>query len=198
MGINPFEGCSQLKEIIVSPDNKNYVSNDGVLISKDGTLVSYPLGKENHENILIPDEVKRVGPSAFKEIKGVNAIVFPENCTEIGTSAFERADVSVVKLKTNENVSVLDRAFNDSSLKEFHAVSDTFEKCGKDAFLGTDLSMMPAKAHVYVSPEKEIESKTHEHKNKLIKREEMIEKNVQKENKKKNAVNRNMDCTLEL
>ena len=45
---------------------------------------------------------------------------------------------------------------------------------------------------------KEIESKTHEHKNKLIKREETIEKNVQKENKKKNAVNRNMDCTLEL
>ena len=199
MGINPFEGCAQLKEIIVSPDNKNYVSNDGVLISKDGTLVSYPLGKENHENILIPDEVKRVGPSAFKEIKGVNAIVFPENCTEIGTSAFERADVSVVKLKTNENVSVLDRAFNDSSLKEFHTVSDTLEKCGKDAFLGTDLSMMPAKVHGYVSPEKEIESKTHKHEKKhIFKKEETIKKNVQKENKKKKVANKDLDCTLNL
>ena len=55
--IEMFSGIPLLEEINVSPNNKNYMSYDGVLYSKDGTsFVAYPLGKGNY--YFVPSFVK--------------------------------------------------------------------------------------------------------------------------------------------
>lgn len=64
-GENPFLNCVSLEEINVSPDNKNYCSEDGVLYSKDKTeLMCWPSGKQGDE-FTIPDGVKTLGIGAF-------------------------------------------------------------------------------------------------------------------------------------
>ena len=55
-----FYGCSNLKKINISENNKNYISIDGVIFNNDKTTIEcYPAGKEDEEYV-IPDTVKNV------------------------------------------------------------------------------------------------------------------------------------------
>ena len=65
IGKSVFSGCSSLVEITVSPDNKNYVSVDGVLFSKDmSTLLVYPAGNKC-STYIVPDSVTKIDDAAL-------------------------------------------------------------------------------------------------------------------------------------
>ena len=65
MGNNPFFRCSSLKTINVSPENRYFLSLDGVLYNKDQTvLLVYPEGKEDSDYV-IPDSVTEIDGMAF-------------------------------------------------------------------------------------------------------------------------------------
>ena len=65
IGKSVFSGCSSLVEITVSPDNKNYVSVDGVLFSKDmSALLAYPAGNKRSA-YTVPDSVTKIDDAAF-------------------------------------------------------------------------------------------------------------------------------------
>ena len=69
-----FEGCTSLEEITVSSGNKNYVSMDGVLYSKDKTrLCLYPANRPDEE-FTIPYSVEFVGDFAFNDNRNLKRI----------------------------------------------------------------------------------------------------------------------------
>lgn len=75
---NPFASLLQLQEIFVDEANKNYVSVDGVLYSKDmKTLICYPAAKKGN-SFNIPDGVEELGIAAVSST-ALKEIVLPES-----------------------------------------------------------------------------------------------------------------------
>lgn len=79
--------CANLMTIGVEPGNPNFISNDGVMFSVDGTkLVQCPGGRTGDYNI--PDGVTHVGESAFAGCASIQSVAIPDSVTVIGNQAF--------------------------------------------------------------------------------------------------------------
>jgi len=110
-----FRSCTSLTGIIVDAKNAAYVSIDGVLFTKDRTiLVQYPAGKQDGAytiptgvtsiegeafggctslaSVAIPTSITSIGDGAFREFKSLTSISIPEGVTSIGTFAFLRCE----------------------------------------------------------------------------------------------------------
>lgn len=117
-----FYGCRNLMEINVNEGNQNYFSLDGVLCSRDGTLLSFPVAKPCSE-YKIPEGVMSIGEMAFEDCSQLSVINIPEGITTIGY-----------------------RAFGDCQRLKIVHVPSTLERVGISAFDGcNDLS------NVYIS-----------------------------------------------
>ena len=83
-----FSGCGKLKEFEVADDNAYYCEIDGVLFSKDGTvLVAFP-DKMNEDEYVVPDSVVEIAANAFDNCEDLEYIEFPDTLTTIGDNAF--------------------------------------------------------------------------------------------------------------
>lgn len=79
IGKAAFLGCSSLTDINVSPDNKNYISIDGVLFSEDkSTLLAYPAGNER-STYTLPDNVTKIDKGAFSGCVYLDNIIASPN-----------------------------------------------------------------------------------------------------------------------
>ena len=76
----------ELKEIVVDEANPNYKSENGLLLSRDGTLLlAWPDGIEADE-FVIPEGVERIGAYLFYgRTDGSYSVILPESVREIGT-----------------------------------------------------------------------------------------------------------------
>ena len=84
-----FYGCGQLVSITVAPGNGDYLSEDGILFSKDKTvLLKYPAGKTDAV-YSIPDTVTTIGQSSFARSGSLSYVEIPDSVTQIGHWAFE-------------------------------------------------------------------------------------------------------------
>jgi hypothetical protein len=83
-----FWECRSLQNIQVDTDNPNYQSTDGIVFSKDGTvLVHYPAAKKGAA-YTVPDTVTTIGGNAFDHNQYLQSITLTENVIQIGNSAF--------------------------------------------------------------------------------------------------------------
>ena len=88
IGLGAFMGCAGLREINVDKNNKSYVSEDGVLYTKDmNTLIQFPGGKTS-SNFQIPKSVNIIGESAFYNCVGLASVEIPNSVITIETQAF--------------------------------------------------------------------------------------------------------------
>lgn len=82
-----FSGCFRLEAFEVDEQNQDYRSIDGVLYSKDTTvLVYYPAG-DFRDNYLIPQGVQTIANDAFFG-SHIHVIALPSSVTYIGRDAF--------------------------------------------------------------------------------------------------------------
>lgn len=83
-----FCDCTALKKYIVSKDNLVYQDIEGVLFSKDGTLLhTYPTGNRCSK-YSIPNCVAKIGAYAFFNCIFLTSIEIPNSVTEISNGAF--------------------------------------------------------------------------------------------------------------
>ena len=84
-----FFCCNYLKTIDVDPNNRYYTSDNGVLFSKDKTmLVGYPKSAEN-EFYRIPNGVKKIGKYAFCDSTNLLNLDIPNGVEIIEESALD-------------------------------------------------------------------------------------------------------------
>ena len=109
-GPNRTSFYAMLKSINVAPENPYCASENGILYSKDMTvLFACPAAHEGA--VVIPDTVKEIGPRAFDSCKKLKEIVIPASVERIGERAF--VDCSALKKVTiqSENTAINAEAF---------------------------------------------------------------------------------------
>ncbi|MBR3843996.1 MAG: leucine-rich repeat protein, partial [Clostridia bacterium] len=88
----PVFNWSFISEILVAEGNPNYTSVDGVLFSKNGTvLLEYPEGKAD-KVYRVPEEVTTIAEGGFNSANYLTEAVLPQSVTSIGDNAFAQND----------------------------------------------------------------------------------------------------------
>lgn len=87
IGEDAFTGCScsNIKAIIVSPENKTYDSREdcnGIVETASNVLIM------GCESTVIPKSVTKIGKGAFYNCTGLSKIIIPESVEEVGEFAF--------------------------------------------------------------------------------------------------------------
>ena len=87
IGTDAFGACPKLEEFNVPLTNRSYTALDGVLFSRDGkTLLKYPAGKTGIKYAM-PQDVTRIGKSAFFLCENIRSVVLSESLTDIEEKA---------------------------------------------------------------------------------------------------------------
>lgn len=95
-----FDNCPKLREINVSEGNRYYCSIDGVLYSKDKTIIMrYPMGK-SETMYEAPDGVKTIEAYAFSsyEPSALEIVILPASLKEVREYAFEMLYQKVITI----------------------------------------------------------------------------------------------------
>lgn len=92
--------CINITAFEVAEGNSAFAAQDGILFSKDGSvLVCYPQGKTG-DSYVVPDEVKEIGDSAFRCAK-IKQISLPDGLTKLGSRAFALSSLTEFALPMN-------------------------------------------------------------------------------------------------
>ena len=84
IGVGVFKKCNRLTKITVDPANAHYMSQNDLLLTRDGrTLVQGVNGA-----VMIPSGVTVIGESAFKDYDGLTQVTIPAGVEVIGPAAF--------------------------------------------------------------------------------------------------------------
>ena len=115
-GYGAFDGCSSLMYIAVDPANKFYSSRNGLLLTKDGTMLVQGVNGD----VVIPSGVTRIADSAFSGFSGLTSVSIPSSVKEIGDEAF-RGCTGLTSVTIPANVTGIDGGtfFGCSGLTNF-------------------------------------------------------------------------------
>ncbi len=143
-GEGAFASCNNLENIYVETNNKNYVSIDGVVYSKNKEiLIEYPSGKKIY-SYTINNSTKKIGGYAFYGSNNLSSIYLSENLEEIDEYAFAYvSNLSFINI--TDNVTSIGRyAFSyDYNLSSINFTNNSklprisfasFSNCGITAF----------------------------------------------------------------
>lgn len=123
IGLGAFDGTPFI-------DNWKNSGDGDYLVVGDGVLLAY---KGREPKIMIPENVRHIGPAAFAGNSSLESVVIPGSVEDIGEEAF--SDCSKLKeLVMDEGVrNIEDRAFKNSDLKVVN-IPDSVEGIGLSAF----------------------------------------------------------------
>lgn len=118
IGVSAFADIETLENINVNEKNKNYVSENGILFSKDKKkIISYPIAKTEKE-YTIPSTVEIIASSTFEGNKKISKVNLPEKLKLIGGFAFANCS-SIKEITIPATVTYIGQnAFNGTSIKE--------------------------------------------------------------------------------
>ena len=80
LGACAFSYCPSLWKIEVAMDNKNFVSRDGSLLSRDGTKL-YKVANAKRTEYTVPDGVVRIGEDALGDLEALRKLTVPKSVT---------------------------------------------------------------------------------------------------------------------
>lgn len=134
LGTNVFSETPRLSAINVSAQNPYFKSENGILYSKDGTVIyAYPVAKKDTE-FTVPDSVKSVEHYAFDGALNLKSLTIGTGMTEISDLAFIGAfNVETVKI-LSEATYIGNNAFGNINKLTNINIPDTVTYIGKEAF----------------------------------------------------------------
>jgi hypothetical protein len=123
-----FYYCYGLTAINVDVANTEYSSVDGVLYSKDQTVLhTYPAGK-SAVSFIIPNSVTGIGEGAFSDCISLASVTIPNGVTSIGLWAFD-ACTSLISVTFEGTISSSEFASKAFGLKDYNGyIGDLREK----------------------------------------------------------------------
>ncbi|MFT9075951.1 leucine-rich repeat domain-containing protein [Ethanoligenens sp.] len=135
----PFSSCVSLKKIEVQPGNKRFLSIDGILFSRDLTiLLRYPSAR-CHTDYTIPQGVRTIADGAFQECSNLEALFTPDSVTKLGSESFGYCGKLHTVMLSNGITVIPYFAFSDCSNLKYIALPDNLKKIEEGAFSGTGL-----------------------------------------------------------
>ena len=126
-----FYGSAYLESINVAANNPNYKSVDGVLFSKDGSvLVHYP-AKKIGESYNVPSQVKTISEWAF-ESAPFRTVNLPEGLTEIQEYAFYQSELKTITIPNSVTTLAVNSIGGIQPLKSYKYCSNTLTQATLD------------------------------------------------------------------
>ncbi len=129
IGDYAFSACTGLKKFEVAESNEYFCAKDGVLYSKDMTvLVAFPCGSSLLPAFSVPESVTTISAGAFYGCTGLTSVTIPSSVTKIGAGAFRDCTGLISLTIPNSVTSIGDYAFyNCTGLTEvnFNATACT-------------------------------------------------------------------------
>ena len=110
-----------LKKIKVSPFSETYCDKNGILFSKDNSiLISFPPNYYNSvlaHSYKVPEGVQKIEKFAFRECNNISQVELPQSVKELGAGAFASC-YELKKINLPENLEIIGEAcFADCKLK---------------------------------------------------------------------------------
>ncbi len=144
IGNSAFKDCTSLSEFIVSQNNLQFVSKDGVLFMTNSgvsathsplVLVMYPPAKTD-EVYLIGDNVLSIQSGAFSGAQNLKEVLLPSNMTYVPSGAFSGCE-SLVKVTIPPSVLAVEfmAFYGCTNLSEVYGM-DSVVSIGEMAFDG--------------------------------------------------------------
>ena len=137
--MSPFVNCTNLKKIEVDPESPYFCSVDGVLFSKDKSVLwAYPIGNEQ-STYIIPDEVETIEAYAFSQADKLTSVSFNNGLLSIGDECFYGSD-NLNNVTLPEGLEFLGGgAFQDCVSLNFVSLPSTLQIIRPLAFYNTAL-----------------------------------------------------------
>ena len=85
---NVFYGCINVEKIEVEPGNKNYISINDILYSKDKSKLIYFPANKNVKTLVIDENVKNIAFNAFEKCNYIEDVTVPEGVIYAGFQNF--------------------------------------------------------------------------------------------------------------
>lgn len=128
-----FQLVDTLKNVYVDSSNPNYKDIDGVLYSKDGSVLrAYPSGRDV-KTYTVRDGVEEVSRLSFYANKNLEKIVFPSSVKTIREKAF-LANESLQEIVFSDQVTTIEsKAFYETNLHHV-ILPESVTSVGDDAF----------------------------------------------------------------
>ena len=134
IGNNAFLFCTNLTSITVSENNKNYISDNGILFNKNKSeLICYPAGKTD-ESYSIPDSVTSIVAYAFHRCEKLTSITIPSSITSISYRAFSECTGLKSITIPGSVTSIGSYAFSDCLNLTSITIPDSVTSIGNNAF----------------------------------------------------------------
>ena len=127
-----FLGCSGLTNFTVDAANESYVSENGLLLTKDGSV----LIRGVNGDVVIPPGVREIDAEAFSDCAGLTGVVIPDGVTRIGDGAFSGCS-GLVKVEIPGSVMEIgSEAFSGCAGLTGVTIPDGVTRIGDEAFSG--------------------------------------------------------------
>ena len=96
------DGC-YLSNVIIPDNNTNFTYKNGILYSKDETILYYYPKEKTDTSFVIPSNVTKIWSYAFWNNSSIQSITIPESVVYIGRRAFDNYDIETLTFKDKTN-----------------------------------------------------------------------------------------------
>ena len=103
-----FLDCWSLTEVTIAEDNPAYMIEDGILYTKDKTVLHSCINRQSLEHVTVPDGVTRIEEAAFYRSEGLRSVILPEGLLIISAHSFSEC-LALESINLPSTVTVIDQ-----------------------------------------------------------------------------------------
>ena len=130
-----YTGLYVNERFTVDPNNKEYSDIDGVLYSKDLTILYRVPYMRDNQVFTVPDSVKQIESGAFSGNSTITEIKLPSTVESIGSAAFSDCS-ELTKISLSNISTICDSTFSGCDKLKRIKLPSTVESIGRNAFTG--------------------------------------------------------------